>query len=87
MRARRDEQGSPDLHGRRQRIVRVGREDDVDALAPAGKLAVDVEAVVRQQHHHLGAWRRASTTVLRRSSSRMPNDHFGIIQRGLAIGV
>ena len=54
----------------------------------AGELAVDVEAVVRQQHHHLGAAAaRASQRTLRSSSSRMPNDQLGIIQRGLAIGV
>ena len=30
---------------------------------------------------------RALATLARTSSSRMPNVHFGIIQRGLAIGV
>ena len=57
-------------------------------LTPRGELAVDVEAVVRQQHHELRALRlRALSTLACRSSSRMPNDQFGIIQRGLAIGV
>ena len=63
-------------------------ENDVDALHPAGKLAIDVEAVVRQQHHHLGALRVAPR---QRFSGGCPRGcrttTAGIIQRGLAIGV
>ena len=40
-----------DHHG--QRIVRVSGEDHVDACHPARELAVDVEAIVRQQHDQL----------------------------------
>jgi hypothetical protein len=49
-----DQQRASDLHGRGQRVVGMRREDDIDALDLARKLAVDIEAVVRQQHHHLG---------------------------------
>ena len=77
-----------DPHRLRQRVVRVPGEDHVDALDARRELAVDVEAVVREQHHHLRApgGARPQPTA-RTSSSRMPNDQSGIIQRGLAIGV
>ena len=57
VRARSNQQRAADLHRCRQCIVRVPGQDDVDALDPPRHLAVDVEAVVRQQHDHLGAQR------------------------------
>ena len=77
VRARRDQQRVADAHGLRQRIVRVGGQDDVDALDAGGQLAVDVEAVVGEQHHHLRALRARAATDRRSSASRMPNDQFG----------
>ncbi len=57
VRARGDQQRVADPHRLGQRIVGVAGEDDVDALDAGGELGVDVEAVVRQQHHHLRALR------------------------------
>ncbi len=51
--ARGDKQGVADLDRRGQRVVRVAGQDHVDALHPAGQLAVDVEAVVAQQHDQI----------------------------------
>ena len=45
-----DQQRLADLDDVRQRIVGMRGQDDVDALDARGQLAVDVEAVVRQQH-------------------------------------
>ena len=88
MAARRDQQRLADPHHVGQRVVRVPGQDHVDALDARGKLAVDVEAVVGQQHHEVARRRsRAFSTFACMSSSRMPNDQFGIIQRGLAMGV
>ena len=44
-----DQQGSADFDDVRQRVVSMGGQDDVDALDARSELAVDVEAVVRQQ--------------------------------------
>ena len=87
MRARGNEQRLPNLHRYGQCIMGVGGEDDIDALHPAGQLAIDIEAVVRQQHHHLGpqaarGGNRPAQLLL--ADAEGPS---GIIQRGLAIGV
>jgi hypothetical protein len=55
MRARGDEQRVADPRGPGQGVVRVGGENDVDALDAGGQLGVHVEAVVREEHHHLRA--------------------------------
>ncbi len=53
--ARRDQQRLADPHRLGQRVVGVRGENHVDAGNARGELAVDVEAVVRQQHHELRA--------------------------------
>ncbi|MDB5627232.1 MAG: hypothetical protein JWR73_3034 [Tardiphaga sp.] len=50
MRSRRDEHGVADTDQARHRIVRMGGENHVDALDPTRQLAIDIEAIVRQQH-------------------------------------
>ena len=54
--AGRDQQRVADLHRFRQRVVGVAGQDHVDAVDPRGELAVDVEAVVRQEHDELRAF-------------------------------
>ncbi len=78
MRARRNEQRVADAHGLRQGIVGVGGQDDVDALDAGGELAVDVEAVVREQHHHLRslpARGRHRPSQLRLADAERPTRH------------
>ncbi len=45
-----DEERLADLDHVRQRVVRMGCQNDVDAFEPRGELAVHIEPVVRQQH-------------------------------------
>ena len=82
-----DQQGLADLDHIGKGVMRMAGQDDVDALHARGELAVDVEAVMREQHDELAPSLRTASTCVAQSSSRMPNDQFGIIQRGLAIGV
>ena len=49
-----DEQGIPDPHRLRQRIVGMAGQDDIDAVDARRQLAVDIEAVVAQQHDEVG---------------------------------
>ncbi|KAH2823482.1 hypothetical protein KXV85_001624, partial [Aspergillus fumigatus] len=49
----RDAAGVVHRHGLRHRIVGVTAEDDVDAGDAAGKLEVDIHAVMRQQDHRI----------------------------------
>ena len=86
--ARRDQQRLADLDHVGQRVVGVRGQDDVDAADAARR------ACGRRRSRCATAARRAarrpcapSRRCACRSSSRMPNDQFGIIQRGLAIGV
>ena len=53
--ARSYEQRPADHHDRRQRVVGMGREYHIDAGDAGGELAIDVKAVVREQHHQLCA--------------------------------
>ena len=55
MRPGRQDQRLADLNGLRHRVMRMPGQDHVDPRDHAGELAVDVETVVRQKHHHLGA--------------------------------
>ena len=65
----------------------MGGQDDIDAVHPCRQLAIHVEAVVRQQHDHLRTPPACIGDGGAQGCSRMPNDQFGIIQRGLAMGV
>ena len=78
-RARGDQQGLADLDRRRQGVVGVAGQDHVDARDPRGQLAVDVEAVVAQQDHQLGALGARLGDPLATSFSWMPKDQVGIL--------
>ena len=88
MRCRSDEERLADLDDVRQRdrAVCAVRMTSMP-LTRARQLAVDVETVVREQHDKAAPSLRAFSTLIWISVSRMPNDQFGIIQRGFAIGV
>ena len=55
MRSGRDQHGVAHTHQTRHGVVRMRGEDDVEAFHTARQLAIDIEAVVREQHDDLRA--------------------------------